>query len=483
MADLGTTRIDSPLNSPLPPKMALSPGKTQLSAQDKKQFHDNLGKNTKTRCCISASDTTAPNSRLSFEYLNKGAANAVFKIRPFLSSSSASSSFQFVDVGDDGNDATPLPYQEFSNKVLRVSRGKPKHLSGETILSSFKDAIHPLFLPGQLTVLKFANSPGNSSTSTPKKVPIQLRIPDLTKHLMDHQGILLMSSAMQHLMSTTEPDTFHLDNTAQNQDSLAPRLGILLPDMSPTPGTSLTLELKPKWLLQSPNAPSNAIRCRTCALQIAIPKDKNLYICPLRIVNGNIRDVRGLVYNNIVQAFQRMSNPSTPAPPLPSAEIVDAIVDALLEYLTQGEGSILLRHLRFLQGELDPQGVLKRDSRGAERELFDYNLRLAMTLRDCSLFVKIPYHSDTNATNATKNGNSNSSGGRIGGAPSSNNTIVNISQISSKLGDLDFKSAEKIYDWAGKEKSLQNGGLYTRKEPEAPACWLSTPSLTPSASS
>jgi len=65
-----------------------------------------------------------------------------------------------------------------------------------------------------------------------------------------------------------------------------------------------------------------------------------------------------------------------------------------------------------------------------------------MTLRDCSLFIKMSY------------------------------TAKGLVSIESKLGDLDFKSAVKIVDWSEKERQLLNDGSYTVKE--GPRCWLQT---------
>lgn len=52
-----------------------------------------------------------------------------------------------------------------------------------------------------------------------------------------------------------------------------------------------------------------------------------------------------------------------------------------------------------------------------------------MTLRDCSLFVRIPYDESI--------------------------------PIEAKLGDLDFKSSDKLHDWYNKEQMLVHGGWYT----------------------
>ena len=47
-----------------------------------------------------------------------------------------------------------------------------------------------------------------------------------------------------------------------------------------------------------------------------------------------------------------------------------------------------------------------------------------------------------------------------------------VTGIESKLGDLDFKSAEKIVDWMDKERGLLLDGSYTKSVKEGPVCWL-----------
>jgi inositol-pentakisphosphate 2-kinase len=120
--------------------------------------------------------------------------------------------------------------------------------------------------------------------------------------------------------------------------------------------------------------------------------------------------------------------------------VISALIKALVDYLTVGDGLILLQHLLHLQSSLDPRGVLCRLD--ADAASFDYNLRLAMTLRDCSLFIKIAYNT------------------------------ADVVGIESKLGDLDFKSAEKIVDWMDKERQLLQDGAYTVGASQAPICWL-----------
>ncbi|KAI2481898.1 inositol-pentakisphosphate 2-kinase [Pyrenophora tritici-repentis] len=373
--------------------------------------------------CLQTSTTTPTDFRVTLKYLNKGAANVIFQIHAWQHASSATS-FLFAELrqeDDPSQMATPLHRQHFMHRVVRVPRGGAKHLTSTEIIHGFEHAIRPLFLPGTYETVGNLDVP---STST-----VQLT-QDLTKHLMYHEGVLLLPEVMQHLYNSAETGTF---------TSTKPRTlwGILLPDMSPIPGQSITLEVKPKWLAQSPNAPSKALRCRTCAMQVSVPKNRDAYVCPLQLLHGNAAILRPWARTTIARQFPASDrNPS-------SQTVLAAMTEGLLSYLTAGEGSTLLRHLLKLQSTLDPFGVLcrPRDSfQGAA--LFEHNLRLAMTLRDCSLFIKMSY------------------------------SPKGLVSIESKLGDLDFKSAVKMVDWSEKERQLLDEGSYVVKE--GPRCWFQT---------
>jgi hypothetical protein len=71
-----------------------------------------------------------------------------------------------------------------------------------------------------------------------------------------------------------------------------------------------------------------------------------------------------------------------------------------------------------------------------ESDLMD--LRVAMTLRDCSLFVNIPFNKDED--------------------------------ITARLGDLDLKSSLKLETWRKKERKLIDGGWYAGRGGENVHC-------------
>ena len=184
------------------------------------------------------------------------------------------------------------------------------------------------------------------------------------------------------------------------------RYGLLVTDMMPAAGKAM-LEMKPKWLLQSPSAPSNAKRCRTCALRAqrasqgkrtATDKQES---CPFDLVSERVQDRR--------RAAGQITS--------------DA---ALADFLAEG-AQPLFAILRNQQRFLDPRGVLKVT--GADGI---YDLCRAMTLRDCTLFVR---------------------GGATG--------------IEARLGDLDFKQPEKLSRWKDVERKLIDEGWYLNAEAKA----------------
>lgn len=186
--------------------------------------------------------------------------------------------------------------------------------------------------------------------------------------------------------------------------------GLLVTAMMPLNDREYIFEMKPKWLVQSPSAPRNAKRCRQCA-HVARKNAKRSKcgesllstFCPLDLVSKN---------------------------PLDRARAAALLVDTrypyriaqLARWLQQTD--ILVR-LADLQRTLDPLGLL-RPTRN------DEDMCVAMTLRDCSVFVRFP----------------------VDGGPAT----------EFRLGDLDLKCAKKLPFWRHHENSLVQEGWYTGKE-------------------
>jgi len=217
--------------------------------------------------------------------------------------------------------------------------------------------------------------------------------------------------------------------------------GILVTDMRPKNSEGqVTLRFKPKWLTQSPNAPSKSRRCRTCALQASQGSNKTTHHCPLALATGKREYV-----------LQQLS------------AIIDAQVstlsDALIfyrehfaQYFCDGTGHAMIRRLKSLQEQLDPFGILKCVEQSTMnshsfRQADISALAKAMTFRDCSIYVRITPLKSLHELTGT-----------------------NDVRYEVRLGDLDEKLPENIDDvkavhsklnkWATAERKLIEEGYY-----------------------
>lgn len=189
--------------------------------------------------------------------------------------------------------------------------------------------------------------------------------------------------------------------------------GMLVEDMRPDASQSDELslhEIKPKWLHQSPRAPQGAEQCRNCAREVqrqVKDKTRNTIFCPLNLVK--VADFPG--DDEVARDVRRSVN-------LPEAES-----DNLLAWMRR---SRLLQQLRAAQWDNDH-----------ELEVADVRrYSLAMTLRDCSLFLKISR--------------------RPGCGPGA---------VVAKLADMDMKNFEIKRDyWERREHDLHERGLYWKAD-------------------
>lgn len=110
--------------------------------------------------------------------------------------------------------------------------------------------------------------------------------------------------------------------------------------------------------------------------------------------------------------------------------------DRLVRWLQRTQ---LFRNLQDIQYTLDRKGVLVANT--------DVNLRVAMTLRDCTAFVRFPENPDEDDA-----------------------------QVEARLGDLDLKGEGKEAYWRDIEQDLINNGWYEGREvgsnPEPSTCHL-----------
>ncbi|KAI0440478.1 inositol-pentakisphosphate 2-kinase-domain-containing protein [Xylaria telfairii] len=168
-------------------------------------------------------------------------------------------------------------------------------------------------------------------------------------------------------ISAEVADILHKKRNKVDDSQIRAGDAMLIQDMSASPGYSV-LEFKPKWLAQSPIAPPNARRCRTCAREAFRNNQKRTKgqtvstpICPL-----------GLVHEDpavVVETIKRLAPEWTQSN---QKRLSDAF-----------ERSGILKKLRELQTKGDPDRALLDNPS-------DPDFGLAMTLRDCSCYVRMP---------------------------------------------------------------------------------------------
>ena len=186
----------------------------------------------------------------------------------------------------------------------------------------------------------------------------------------------------------------------------------------------LIIEFKPKWLTQSANAPLTAKRCRNCA-RAALRNSKNgirtgMFTdappCPLAAL---LCSQDSALPEEALRAIANLFNPRRET----------ATRFQQLRFGGWLRTNVLLKRLNVVQGKNDPMGPLFANPDNPE-------FPLAMTLRDCTLFIRI-----------------------------SNNLN---DPIDAKLGDLDKKNVEAKWKyWSDMEKTLAKEGFYERREQPA----------------
>ena len=125
-------------------------------------------------------------------------------------------------------------------------------------------------------------------------------------------------------------------------------------------------DFKLKWLTQSPSAPEGSKRCRTCAMQAKHKKVNDFHaFCPLALISND---------DELLRAHLRGALIKMRGSPMSMFGDVNDPIPVF-------KGSSMLHRLKELQGANDNEGPLSA-------ELSSEKYRLAMTLRDCTMFMK-----------------------------------------------------------------------------------------------
>lgn len=194
--------------------------------------------------------------------------------------------------------------------------------------------------------------------------------------------------------------------------SVAAGYAMLIQDMNTLPERDdIGLEFKPKWLAQSPIAPKDAARCRTCAREAyrnhekqAEGKKTKVPVCPLGLVASDPEVV--------LETIKLLAPTWSPSQ------------QERLQRAFSSSG--IFKKLRDLQQEGDKGNTMFNHP---ENESFG----LAMTLRDCTCFVRMPK--------------------------------VGSGQVEIKLADVDRKNWEsKAEYWQHSHTNLVDHGFYHGRE-------------------
>ncbi|CAD0091181.1 unnamed protein product, partial [Aureobasidium mustum] len=228
------------------------------------------------------------------EYLAEGNANIVY-------------SFKQVANND-------IPHG-FRHKLLRLRKDKSFIQPTKSQFATFQQEFVPLFRPENLV---------EQTLVTLNETVIR----DLNRELGEHES------------TKSRKNLRHGDRLATDE------YGLLMTDMTARHGEFL-FEIKPKWLLQSPDAPDGSIRCRTCALRLqrthaaaqgaVIPKAGGF--CPLSLIDDDIQE-RQRAFKSIIEAQ---------ADDLPN--------DSVVKFLSE-KGYRVLETLRKNQARFDKHGLL-----------------------------------------------------------------------------------------------------------------------------
>ncbi|KAK3322145.1 inositol-pentakisphosphate 2-kinase [Apodospora peruviana] len=319
-----------------------------------------------------------------FKFVGEGAANIVFEI---------------IQPASSQNDI-------LRGKLLRVPKARTHALNYEELQCYWETAIKPLFRDGELV-----------------------------------EQSLVRIGAGRHVLSDLNSVLAEFETT-RRRDFQGSRVdeeaeyGMLVDDMRKKNPDDTVLEFKPKWIFQSPNAPFNAKRCRNCAKATLRASDSRRsdgvvnggggtpppsyitdspVLCSIDVLesklNHRARDrVLAIITENLLQ----------PADPR---------FDRLKAWLELNHLLPRLCNLQRVNDDVFAGGCLEADPAQQHPKL-----ELAMTLRDCTCFVRIP-------ADPTE-------------------------EVEAKLADLDKKNgAAKLRTWQALERRLVEEGFYTAPKP------------------
>jgi hypothetical protein len=201
--------------------------------------------------------------------------------------------------------------------------------------------------------------------------------------------------------------------------------------------SSTLVEFKPKWLLQSRDAPSHARHCRTCALYMKRRRDIPSF-CPLDLASNDYNRVKKALKGILVSP--EASNETADG----ESHDKEVLTEVISSFLIQSD---ILDVLKSLQRR-DKHGILTIEDNiesGFQNILPD--LLIAMAARDCSLYIQVIEVEDIPKMTPIL---------RELGAVQVESLSRKPHFVRAKLADFDFKDPQtKIAYWKGIEQSLR----------------------------
>jgi len=267
-------------------------------------------------------------------YLAEGGANVIYRFVSAPVKSHRKDPKMPLPVVIDSPDNRAVS-ASFRGKLLRLRKETAADLSYKEIVHNFNNTVRPLFNPEELVDQTLIHLP---------------------------EGLIQRCNELLRMdeLNGKRPKKRHGGYLCLNEP-----FGLLITDMTTFDDPSATLaELKPKWLTQSPSAPGSAHRCRTCALREMknhearrLGQKEQRSFCPLDLVSDR--------FDNVLRAtsFIKGCNDRT-----------------RLAYILHRNPT--LQKLQSLQKSRREVGLLGPPPHSRE-------VSLDMTLRDCTMFIKV----------------------------------------------------------------------------------------------
>lgn len=366
---------------------------------------------------------TVPSSAVC-TFVGEGAANVVFELsgvedHPDLNGTAPPSNISEVLARASRANQNP-------GQLLRLPKDESNGPSYAELQEYWENKVSPLFEPHELVQQKLVQLPQDPDFVDRLNQQLEqieekgTRRHDFAGHrfLPDGMNTGMLVEDMRPRVATRPSSSGADDGQGQN-------------DGQEDDDDLFTLhEIKPKWLHQSPRAPEGAEQCRNCAREVQRNlknSTRNPVFCPLNLVKATDFPRNQNVAGDIRRALGLSAAQS----------------DNLQAWL---RGSTLLRRLRANQWALDhadekvvpasdsasasASGPSSSSTSGGDDNIAKYCL--AMTLRDCSLFLRIPRRPGASADD-----------------------------VVAKLADLDKKNyGSKHGYWEGMEDGLHEKNLY-----------------------